>query len=394
MKTKLLLIAALTLTAASSFCQTTLFFDNFDPASFPSPDATLNKPFAASSPSSSVSSGLYTYTGYNSSASGWNLSSGNGTSGLNCIYTSASATYATNLSVQGSSAADSKAATTIAVPMSSFISGFNPILKNNSNVLTWSYNMRINRGAQLTQLATALTPASGICGGLILATDAVANAPISDAGNGYAVIFSGQDGGTTNSVALGVFTGGINNGTFSTILKVNGITIGSNAISVVVTYAPTNDTWTLKVRQDLSTSYVDPESTTANNFVVSSPASAVEASYTTATNTNMMMYFNYNGTNGMYLDNLKVKTAANLAVAQNDIKGLSVYPNPVTSGKIFINSDSGEVKKVTIYSILGVQVLSKDVTSGLLDVSTIKKGTYVMKITEAGKTSTRKIVID
>ncbi|AWG20666.1 hypothetical protein FFWV33_03485 [Flavobacterium faecale] len=87
-------------------------------------------------------------------------------------------------------------------------------------------------------------------------------------------------------------------------------------------------------------------------------------------------------------------TGANLSVAQNDIQGLSVYPNPVRDGKLFINSNSGDVKTVVIYNVLGKQVLSKEVTSGLVDVSTIIKGNYIMKITENGKTSTRKIVIN
>jgi hypothetical protein len=83
-----------------------------------------------------------------------------------------------------------------------------------------------------------------------------------------------------------------------------------------------------------------------------------------------------------------------LGVAKNDIQGLNVYPNPVKDGKLFINSDSTAVKTVAIYDILGKQVLSKEVASGQVDVSSLNKGIYVLKITEAGKTSTRKIVID
>ncbi|WPR72128.1 T9SS type A sorting domain-containing protein [Flavobacterium sp. NG2] len=83
-----------------------------------------------------------------------------------------------------------------------------------------------------------------------------------------------------------------------------------------------------------------------------------------------------------------------LSVAKNDIEGLKVYPNPVTDGKLLISSASSDVKLVTFYNVLGSQVLEKEVTSGLLDVSSLPKGVYVLKITEAGKTSTRKVVID
>ena len=85
---------------------------------------------------------------------------------------------------------------------------------------------------------------------------------------------------------------------------------------------------------------------------------------------------------------------ATLSVAKNDIEGLKVYPNPVKEGKLFISSASSAVKTVAIYNVLGAQVLKKEVTSGLVDVSSLNKGVYVLKITEAGKTSTRKVVID
>lgn len=89
-----------------------------------------------------------------------------------------------------------------------------------------------------------------------------------------------------------------------------------------------------------------------------------------------------------------VQTKPALSVAKNDINGLKVYPNPVTDGKLFISSASNDAKQVAIYNVLGMEVLNKEVASGLLDVSSLSKGIYVLKITESGKTSTRKIVIE
>lgn len=83
-----------------------------------------------------------------------------------------------------------------------------------------------------------------------------------------------------------------------------------------------------------------------------------------------------------------------LGVAQNSIAGLSVYPNPVTNGNLFITSDNNADKAVVIYDVLGKQVLKATVNEQqALNVSNLKGGVYILKITEEGKTATRKLVI-
>lgn len=81
-----------------------------------------------------------------------------------------------------------------------------------------------------------------------------------------------------------------------------------------------------------------------------------------------------------------------LRVAQFAIAGLKVYPNPVTSGTLYIESNSSSSKSVVIYDIVGKQVL-KTVTNNAVNVSNLSGGVYVVKITEEGKTATRKLVI-
>lgn len=82
-----------------------------------------------------------------------------------------------------------------------------------------------------------------------------------------------------------------------------------------------------------------------------------------------------------------------LSTSQNQISGLNVYPNPVTNGKLSITSDSNESKAVVIYDVLGKQVLSTVVTNQVVNVSDLTSGVYIVKITEEGKTATRKLVI-
>ena len=77
----------------------------------------------------------------------------------------------------------------------------------------------------------------------------------------------------------------------------------------------------------------------------------------------------------------------------NAISGLNIYPNPA---KNFLNitSSSLEAKTVAIYNVLGAQVLTANVTNAPINIASLSKGVYVVKVTEEGKTATRKLVIE
>ena len=82
-----------------------------------------------------------------------------------------------------------------------------------------------------------------------------------------------------------------------------------------------------------------------------------------------------------------------LTVAQNNITGLKVYPNPVSNGTLFIETAANATKSIVIYDVLGKQVLSTTAANNAINVSSLRGGVYVVKITEEGKTATRKLVI-
>jgi hypothetical protein len=82
-----------------------------------------------------------------------------------------------------------------------------------------------------------------------------------------------------------------------------------------------------------------------------------------------------------------------LAVAQNSINGLKVYPNPVSNGILFIETAANATKTVTVYDVLGKQVLNTTTADNAINVNALRGGVYVVKITEEGKTATRKLVI-
>ncbi len=95
------------------------------------------------------------------------------------------------------------------------------------------------------------------------------------------------------------------------------------------------------------------------------------------------------------IDELRISqsTATLLAVAQNDIAGLKVYPNPVTNGKLFIETANNGEKAVVVYDVLGKQVLNTTTSSNEVNVAGLTTGVYVVKITEEGNTATKKLVI-
>ena len=90
------------------------------------------------------------------------------------------------------------------------------------------------------------------------------------------------------------------------------------------------------------------------------------------------------------------RSLAELTLSTKDfgnISGLKIYPNPAKN-LLNITSDSFEAKTVAIYNVLGAQVLFANVTNAPVNVSNLAKGVYVVKVTEAEKTATRKLVIE
>ena len=78
----------------------------------------------------------------------------------------------------------------------------------------------------------------------------------------------------------------------------------------------------------------------------------------------------------IYYDDLSVTSS--LKASQNSINGLNVYPNPVTSGMFYINTDSNDLKSVSIFDVLGKQIL-KTRTSNAVNVSALTSGVYILK---------------
>lgn len=78
----------------------------------------------------------------------------------------------------------------------------------------------------------------------------------------------------------------------------------------------------------------------------------------------------------------------------NAIAGLKIYPNPVVNGILFISTDANANRSVTVFDVLGKQVLNTTTSTNTINVSQLNTGIYIVRITEEGKTATRKLVIE
>ena len=75
------------------------------------------------------------------------------------------------------------------------------------------------------------------------------------------------------------------------------------------------------------------------------------------------------------------------------IAGLSLYPNPVSGNVLNITSAANLDMNVAIFDVLGKQVINTKVTNNTVNVSNLNAGVYIVKVTEDGKTATRKLVV-
>ena len=81
----------------------------------------------------------------------------------------------------------------------------------------------------------------------------------------------------------------------------------------------------------------------------------------------------------------------NASVKENNIEGLNIFPNPADD-TLYITSNSTLDKNIQLFDLTGKKVLDATTVSQV-NVSTLKAGIYVAKVTEAGKTATRKVII-
>ncbi|WP_373943081.1 T9SS type A sorting domain-containing protein [Polaribacter sejongensis] len=90
-----------------------------------------------------------------------------------------------------------------------------------------------------------------------------------------------------------------------------------------------------------------------------------------------------------------VTTSSTLNIPQKELVNFNVYPNPANN---YINIDSKKEKiaSVDIINVLGKRVLSqKSIINNRLDISSLKKGIYIMKVKSIeNNTITKRLIIN
>ncbi|HDZ15341.1 hypothetical protein LCGC14_0650920 [marine sediment metagenome] len=81
------------------------------------------------------------------------------------------------------------------------------------------------------------------------------------------------------------------------------------------------------------------------------------------------------------------------ASANGEIKGFKLYPNPVADGKVYISTNENATKQISIYDVLGTQVLEISITGDELFISELDAGVYVLRVFQNNKVATRKLIV-
>ncbi|EAZ95342.1 candidate polysaccharide lyase, polysaccharide lyase family 14 protein [Flavobacteria bacterium BAL38] len=104
-------------------------------------------------------------------------------------------------------------------------------------------------------------------------------------------------------------------------------------------------------------------------------------------------------TPAVQIDELRIGTAwadvvpVTASLTDNNINGLTMYPNPVSGSTLNLTSTANAAMSVQIFDLLGKEVLKSNVVNNTVNVAKLTAGVYVVKITEEGKTATRKLVV-
>lgn len=152
-------------------------------------------------------------------------------------------------------------------------------------------------------------------------------------------------------------------------------------------YSPLSDAINAEIRVD-EYSKNNPE-WVPQTFTVTAPAGAAFLRFQVRT------YKQTNTSFGgfIYYDDFSVIDNSVNSVGKNEISDLKMFPNPLNGNVLNITSATGAEKAVAVFDVLGKQVFSGATTNNVVTLNNLTTGIYIVKMTEEGKTATRKLVV-
>jgi hypothetical protein len=82
------------------------------------------------------------------------------------------------------------------------------------------------------------------------------------------------------------------------------------------------------------------------------------------------------------------------AAGKEPIEGLNIYPNPVSGGRVYITSKTGQNKDIVIFDVLGKKIMQAALSSNKeLNISDLTPGVYIVKVKEGDASATRKLIV-
>lgn len=98
----------------------------------------------------------------------------------------------------------------------------------------------------------------------------------------------------------------------------------------------------------------------------------------------------------MIIDELRINTVPTFTLSSSSlsqIDGLKMYPNPAKNN-LYIETTLNNDIIVSIVNMLGKEVVNTKLINNTINVANLASGIYIVNITEEGKTSTKKLIIE
>lgn len=200
-------------------------------------------------------------------------------------------------------------------------------------------------------------------------------------------------GGTTTGVEFGIHHNNSGSSSLTTIVWSGTTFVQGDQIFMVIGYdnGPTGEVSSLWLNPTIGSTTpptadavtTEPRDVDINRFYITQHSGA--------------------NTPDITFDELKVDTSwlgatkpSVLSVDDYDLTSKGIYPNPVkpNSKVYFSDKNNYNEKEIRIFDLLGKKVFHKQTLSNNITLTDLKKGVYILEVSENGSSSARKLIVD